>query len=154
MIKLTHQSFEMTTATSIKPIRNEADYNLALQRMETIMDAPIGTPEGDEAEVLAMLIDAYEQEYYPIEQPDPIEAIKTRIEDLNLKQQDLVGIIGSKSRVSEVLHRKRRLTLDMIRKLNELLQLPIALLAQEYPLAVDGPQVALAMEPTPEYQTK
>ena len=84
----------------IKPIKNEQDYEKALERLEVIFDAPIDSKEGDEAEILSMMIDNYENEYYPIDAPDPIEAIKIRMAEMNLKQKDLVGVIGGKSRVS------------------------------------------------------
>lgn len=84
-----------------------------------IFDAPVDTKEGDESEILALLIENYENEHYPIESPDPIEAIKIRMEELNIRQKDLVGIIGGKSRVSEILNRKKKLTVDMIRELEQ-----------------------------------
>ena len=92
----------------LKPIRTEKDYRSALKRLEGIFDAPSHTKEGDEAEIVSLLIENYENEHYPIEAPDPIEAIKIRMEELNLKQKDLVGIIGGKSRVSEILNRKKK----------------------------------------------
>ena len=118
----------------IKPIRTEAEYRNALKRLDELFDAPMGTAESDEADVLALLIEAYEQEYYSIEAPDPIEAIKIRMEELQLKQVDLVGAIGGKSRVSEVLNRKRKLTVEMIRNLSAKLNLSPALLIADYPL--------------------
>lgn len=81
----------------LKPIKTEKDYRDALVRLELIFDAPIDTQEGDEAEILSLLIENYENEHYPIEAPDPIEAIKIRMEELNMRQKDLVGIIGGKS---------------------------------------------------------
>lgn len=87
----------------LKPIRSERDYRNGLERLEVIFDAPIDTKEGDEAEILSLLIENYENEHYPIESPDPIEAIKIRMEELNMRQKNLVGIIGGKSRVSEIL---------------------------------------------------
>lgn len=119
---------------NIRPIKNEADYKQALRRLDEIFDAPENTPDGDEAELLSLLIDSYENEYYTIEAPDPIEAIKIRLEEMALKQQDLVGIIGGKSRVSEVLNRKRRLTVEMIRNLTETLHLSASSLIKEYQL--------------------
>ena len=120
---------------NIKPIKSETDYRLALKRLEEIFDAPIGTPEGDEADILGLLVDEYEKKHYPIEAPDPIEAIKIRMEELQLKQVDLVDAIGSKSRVSEVLNRKRKLTIEMIRNLTKRLNLSPDLLITEYQLA-------------------
>ena len=119
---------------NIKLIKSEQDYNLALTRLEAIFDALADTPEGEEAEILTLLIEHYEDRYYPIEAPDPIEAIKIRLEEMELRQSDLIGIIGGKSRVSEVLNRKRKLTVDMIRKLSVKLKLPAALLVQDYKL--------------------
>ena len=119
---------------NIKLIKSEQDYNLALTRLEAIFDALADTPEGEEAEILTLLIEHYEDRYYPIEAPDPIEAIKIRLEEMELRQSDLIGIIGGKSRVSEVLNRKRKLTVDMIRKLSVKLKLPAALLVQEHKL--------------------
>jgi HTH-type transcriptional regulator/antitoxin HigA len=119
---------------TIKPIKNEKDYQEALERVELIFDAALDSPEADEAEILTMLIDNYEQEFYPIEAPDPIEAIKIRMEEMNLKNKDLVGIIGAKSKVSEVLNKKRKLSVDMIRKLSESLRLSAAILIMDYKL--------------------
>jgi HTH-type transcriptional regulator/antitoxin HigA len=116
----------------IKPIRNEADYQDALKRLELIFDAKRGTEEGDELEILAMVINNYENDNFPIEMPDPISAIKFRMEQLGLKQKDLVEMIGFKSRVSEIMNKKRKLTLDMIRKLNANLHIPTEVLIQEY----------------------
>ena len=118
----------------IKPIKSEAEYDEALARLDKIFDAIPGTPEGDEAEILALLIEDDENEHYFIEAPDPIEAIKIRLEEMDLKQTDLVGVIGGKSRVSEVLNRKRKLTVEMIRNLTEKLKLSPAILIQEYKL--------------------
>lgn len=94
---------------NLKPIKTEKDYHKSLKRLEVIFDAPIDTKEGDEAEILSMLIENYENEHYPIEAPDPIEAIKIRMEELNMRQKDLIGIIGGKSRVSEILNRKKKI---------------------------------------------
>lgn len=118
----------------VKPIRTEEDYQEALNRLELIFDAQPDTKEGDEAEILSLLIENYENEHYPIEAPDPIEAIRIRMEEMNLKQKDLVGIIGGKSRVSEVLNRKKRLTVDMIRELEKLLQISASVLVGNYRL--------------------
>lgn len=118
----------------LKPIRTEKDYRAALKRMDVIFDAPLNTKEGDEAEILSLLIENFENEHYPIEAPDPIEAIKIRMEELNIKQKDLVGIIGGKSRVSEILNRKKKLTVDMIRELEHRLQIPASVLVSSYPL--------------------
>lgn len=119
----------------LKPIKSEKDYRNGLERLEVIFDAPIDTKEGDEAEILSLLIENYENEHYPIESPDPIEAIKIRMEELNMRQKDLVGIIGGKSRVSEILNRKKKLTVDMIRELERILQISASVLVNSYPLA-------------------
>jgi HTH-type transcriptional regulator/antitoxin HigA len=100
-----------------------------------IFDAPVDTKEGDEAEILALLIENYENEHYPIESPDPIEAIKIRMKELNIRQKDLVGIIGGKSRVSEILNRKKRVTVDMIRELERVLQISASVLVSSYKLS-------------------
>lgn len=118
----------------VKPIRTEKDYEAALARLEVIFDAKPNTKEGDEAEILSLLIENFENEHYPIEAPDPIDAIRIRMEEMNLKQKDLVGVIGGKSRVSEVLNRKKRLTVDMIRKLEKLLQISASVLVGNYRL--------------------
>ena len=119
----------------IKPIRTEKDYENALKRLEIIFNAPINSIEGDEAEILSLLIENYENKVYPIEAPDPIEAIKIRMEEMNLKQKDLVGLIGGKSRVSEVLNRKKRLTVDMIRELEKKLSISATVLVSNYNLS-------------------
>lgn len=118
----------------IKPIKSEEDYQKALRRLEKIFDAPVESKEGDEAEILSLLIENYENQYYPIDAPDPIEAIKIRMEEMNIKQKDLVGIIGGKSRVSEVLNKKKRLTVDMIRELEKKLHLSASILVSNYHL--------------------
>ncbi|MCL9770199.1 helix-turn-helix domain-containing protein [Flavobacterium sp. HXWNR69] len=116
----------------IKPIKNEKDYNQALERLETIFDAKPGTPESDELEVLGILIDQYENEHFPIGLPDPIEAIKFRMEQMGYNQNDLAKIVGLKSRASEILNRKRKLSLEMIRQLHERLHIPTDVLIQAY----------------------
>jgi HTH-type transcriptional regulator/antitoxin HigA len=120
---------------NLKPIKTEKDYRNALERLEVIFDAPVDTKEGDEAEILALMIESYENEHYPIEAPDPIEAIKIRMEELNIRQKDLVGVIGGKSRVSEILNRKKKLTVDMIRELERVLQISASVLVNNYKLA-------------------
>ncbi|WP_066222116.1 helix-turn-helix domain-containing protein [Formosa haliotis] len=117
---------------NIKPIRNEEDYQNALERLEDIFDAKKDTKEGDELEILSILIDRFENEHFPIGMPDPIEAIKFRMEQMGMKQKDLAELVGFKSRVSEVLNKKRKLTLDMIRKLNKTLHIPTEVLIQDY----------------------
>ena len=117
---------------NIKPIRNEQDYQNALQRLNEIFDAKRGTEEGDELEILSILIDNYENEHFPIGMPDPIEAIKFRMEQMGMKQKDLAEVFGFKSRVSEILNKKRKLTLEMVRKLNTTLHIPTEVLIQDY----------------------
>ena len=117
---------------NIKPIRNEKDYQKALNRLEDIFDAKKGTEQGDELEILSILIDRFENEMFPIGMPDPIEAIKFRMEQMGMKQKDLAEVVGFKSRVSEILNKKRKLTLDMIRKLNSTLHIPTEVLVQDY----------------------
>jgi HTH-type transcriptional regulator/antitoxin HigA len=117
---------------NIKPIKTEQDYQDALKRLEVIFDALPNSVEGDELEVLGVLIDNYEKIYFPIDLPDPIEAIKFRMEQLNYSNNDLAHIIGLKSRVSEILNRKRKLSINMIRKLHDVLQIPTDVLVQEY----------------------
>ncbi len=118
----------------LKPIKTETDYEKALERLELIFDSAPETKEGDEAEILSLLIENYENQYYPIDAPDPIEAIKIRMEELNLKQKDLIGVIGGKSRVSEILNKKKRLTVDMIRELEKILQISASVLVNNYTL--------------------
>ena len=115
-----------------KIIKTEKEYRLALQRLEEIFDAKKGSKLGDELELLSMLIDNYEKEKLTIDLPDPIEAIKFRMEQLGYKQKDLAEIIGLKSRVSELMNRKRKLTLDMIRKIHDVLGIPTEVLVREY----------------------
>lgn len=118
----------------IRPIKTEIDYKKALTRLEIIFDASPNSTEGDEAEILTVLIDNYENQFYQIEAPDPIEAIKIRMEEMNIKQKDLVGIIGGKSRVSEILNKKKRLTVDMIRDLERILHISASILVNNYQL--------------------
>ena len=117
---------------AIKPIKTKKDYQAAMNRLEVIFDAKPGTPEGDELEVLGILIDKYEQEHYPIGYPDPIEAIKFRMEQLGYSQSDLARVVGLKSRASEILSKKRKLTLEMIRQLHQALGIPTDVLIQNY----------------------
>lgn len=117
---------------NIHPIKTEKDYENALDRLEQIFEAKPGTKEGDELEILSILIEKYEDEHFPIELPDPVEAIKFRLEQLGLKQNDLAEVIGLKSRASEILNKKRKLTLEMIRKLNKHFSIPTNVLIQKY----------------------
>lgn len=116
----------------LKVIKTEEEYNLSFKRLEEIFDAQVGTQEGDELELISLLIDNYEKIHYPIDLPDPIEAIKFRMEQLGFKPKDLAKILGFRSRVTEVLNKKRKLSLDMIRRLNRELHIPTAVLVQEY----------------------
>ena len=118
----------------IKPIKTEADYDAALKEIERLMESEVepDTPEGDRLEVLVTLVEAYEAKHYPIGLPDPIEAIKIRMEDLELSRKELEPLIGSRGRVSEILNRKRLLTISMIRKLHEGLHIPLEVLTQPY----------------------
>ncbi|TAJ13934.1 transcriptional regulator [Marinilabiliaceae bacterium JC017] len=118
----------------IKLIKTDADYQRALNRLDELFDAPIGSPESDEADILGLIIDEYEKKHYPIEAPDPIEAIKIRMEEMQLKQVDLIAELGGKNRVSEILNRKRKLTIEMIRKLTVRLNLSAELLIKDYQL--------------------
>ena len=117
---------------NIKPIKNDEDYTNTLSKIETLMSAQPNTPQIDELEVLTTLVEAYEEQHYKIDAPDPIEAIKFRVEQEGLKQKDSVSIVGSKSRVSEVLNRKRKLTIEMIRNLHKQLYIPIESLFLDY----------------------
>jgi HTH-type transcriptional regulator/antitoxin HigA len=117
---------------NLKPIKTEDDYKMSLKRLEEIFDAAAGTNDSDEADILGLIIDEYEKKHYPIEAPDPIEAIKIRMEEMQLRQIDLIDAIGGKSRVSEILNRKRKLTVEMIRKLTPRLNLSPGLLIKDY----------------------
>ncbi len=117
---------------NIKPIKSEQDYTDTLSKIESLMSAKPNTPEMDFLEVLTTLVEAYEEQFYKIDAPDPIEAIKFRMEQEGLKQKDLVAIVGSKSRVSEVLNKKRKLTIEMIRSLHKQLHIPIESLFLDY----------------------
>ncbi len=117
---------------NITPIKNEKDYLTAIDRLEIVFDAKKGTKKGDELEILSILIDKYENETFPIGFPDPIEAIKFRMEQMGMKQKDLAEVVGFKSRVSEILNKKRKLTLEMIRNLNLKLHIPTEVLIQDY----------------------
>ncbi len=119
---------------NIKPIRTDKDYEEALQRVELLMDAREGTTEFDELEILSTLIENYEAKHFSIDIPDPIEAIKFRMEQEGLKQKDVAELFGNKVRVSEVLNKKRRLTLDMVRNLHDNLSIPYDSLLNRYEL--------------------
>ncbi|EHK6026355.1 type II toxin-antitoxin system HigA family antitoxin [Vibrio vulnificus] len=119
----------------IKPIKTVDDNRAALARIDQLWDAEPNTPEGDELEVLATLVEAFEEANYPIAPPDPIEAIKFRMEQQGLEDKDLVPFLGQRSRVTEILNRQRRLSISMIRKLHDGLRIPLDSLVKEYQLA-------------------
>jgi HTH-type transcriptional regulator/antitoxin HigA len=106
-------------ATELKPIRTEADYEAALAEMERLWGAKSGTPKGDRLDVLATLIEVYEEKHHPMDPPDPIEAIRFRMEQQGLTRKDLEPMIGTRGRVAEVLNRRRGLSIEMIRNLHE-----------------------------------
>ena len=116
----------------IKPIKTKKDYQQALSRLEIIFDSKKGSANADELEILSMLIDNYENEHFPVGFPDPVEAIKFRMEQLGYNQSDLVNVVGLKSRASEILNKKRKLSLEMIRQIHERLNIPIEVLIQAY----------------------
>lgn len=115
-----------------KVIKTENEYKQALKRIEVLFNAEPGTSEGDELELLSLLIDNYEKIHFPVDLPDPIEAIKFRMEQLNYKPKDLADIIGFRSRVTEILNKKRKLSLDMIRKINKKMHISTDVLIQDY----------------------
>jgi HTH-type transcriptional regulator/antitoxin HigA len=117
----------------IKPIRTKADYRAALKEIETLMSARAGTPEGERLDVLTTLVEAYERKHYRLDLPDPVEAIKFRMEQSGIGPKDLVPMIGQINRVYEVLSRKRPLTLQMIRRLHRDLGIPAESLIKELP---------------------
>ena len=119
---------------NIKPIKTEQDYDNTLRRIDVLFEAKPNTQEFDELEILTTLVENYENKYYQINISDPIEAIKFRMEQKSLKQKDLIPIIGTKSRVSEILNKKRKLTLQMIRNLNNNLKIPFDSLFMDYKL--------------------
>ena len=116
----------------IKPIKNRKDYQQSLDRLEIIFDAKKGTSEGDELEVLGILIEKYEGAQFPIDFADPVEAIKFRMEQMGYNQSDLAKIVGLKSRASEILNKRRKLSIDMIRLLHDKLKIPTEVLIQSY----------------------
>jgi HTH-type transcriptional regulator / antitoxin HigA len=118
----------------IRPIRTKADHRWALKEVERLWDAEPGTPDGDRVDVLVTLIEAYEERHFPIAPPDPIAAIEFMLEQKGLTRRELEPAIGGRGRVSEVLNRKRPLTLPMVRALSALLDIPAGILAQSYPV--------------------
>lgn len=117
---------------NLKPIRTKKDYIQALHKMDELFDSKKGSKEGDELEILSILIERYEAKKFIIDFPDPVEAIKFRMEQLGYNQSDLANIIGLKSRASEILNRKRKLSIDMIRQLHLKLNIPTEVLIREY----------------------
>lgn len=113
---------------NIRPIKTEQDYNIAISRIEELWGAKKDTPEGDELDVLVTLVESYEMKHYPIAPPDPIDAIKFRMEQMEMTKADIVQYLGSQSRVSEILNRKRSLTLKMIKLLYKELKIPAEVL--------------------------
>lgn len=120
----------------IKIIKNEAEYDTMLRRLEEIFESPPWTKEFDEAELLTLIVDEYENIHYNIWLPDPIDAIQVRMDELGMNTTDLGRIIGQKSRASEILNRKRKLGLKAIKRIYEELKLPYEVLMQEYSLTV------------------
>ncbi len=114
--------------TDVKPIKSNDDYERALKDIEALWGAPEGSPRGDKLDVLATLVEAYEAKYFPIEAPDPVSAIEFRMEQQGLTRKDLEGIVGSRARIAEVLSGKRNLSIAMIRRLNEALNIPVEVL--------------------------
>lgn len=113
---------------NVKPIRTKGDHHAALQEIEKLWGAKAGTPRGDRLDVLVTLVEAYEREHHPMEPPDPIDAIRFRLEQLGQDQRALIGVIGSRSRVHEVMNGDRGLSLAMIRRLNEKFGIPAEVL--------------------------
>jgi len=122
----------------IHPIKTELDYQNALKEIEGLMDAQPDTPEGDRLDIMATLIAAYEEKHYPIENPDPIDAILHRMDVLGIDRKDLEKIIGTRARVSEILNRKRPLTINMIRRISGKLCISANVLIQPYQLHAES----------------
>ena len=119
---------------NIKPIKTSKDHNNALKRIDELWEAKFDTPKGDELDILTTLVCVYEEQHHSIEAPNPVEAIKFRMEQANLKPADLVKYFGQRSRVTEVLNYQRKLSLAMIRKLSNGLNIPLSSLVKEYTL--------------------
>ena len=123
----------------IRPVRTEEDYEAACKRIDAIFQAEPGTPKDDELEILTVLVDAYEEEHFPIGMPHPVEAVKIQMENLGMSRKDLMDSLGKSSgRISDILNKRRALTLGDIRKLSDLLHIPIEVLSQDYPLETAG----------------
>lgn len=119
----------------IKPIKTESDYRMALERLNDVFDAPAGSPESDEADILAVLVDEFERKHYPIDAPDPIEAIKIRMKEMHMRQIDIADAFGGRNRTSEILNRKRKLTLGMIRNITKRLNISPDVLISDYKIS-------------------
>lgn len=135
---------------NIKPIKTESDYNATLAEIDQLMGFEADSPENDRLDVLAALVEAYEDEHYPIAPPDPIEAILHQMESQGLSRKDLEAYIGSRARVSEILNRKRSLSLKMIRKLQKGLGISADILIESYPLhqnSINKPQKSYSRKP-------
>lgn len=117
----------------IKPIRTKTDHKAALKEIESLMMAKLGSPEGDRLDVLVTLVEAYENRHFPLDLPDPVEAIKFRMEQSGLSVKDLEPMIGKSNRIYEILNHTRQLTLPMIRRLHSGLGIPVESLIKEYP---------------------
>ena len=122
---------------NIKPIKTEIDYEEALQIVESLMNAKIGTPEGDKLDVFVTLIEAYEEKHHPVLPPEPVEAIIHQMESQGLSRNDLIPIFGSRARVSEILNKKRSLSINMIRKLQRSLNISAEILIKPYNLSAN-----------------
>lgn len=133
----------------ISPIRTEKDYEAAVQAIEALWSAAPGSPEADKLDVLATLVEVYQEKHHPIALPDPIEAIKFRMEQMDLKRKDLEPYLGGRSRVTEVLNGTRALSLNMIRNLHRGLGIPLEVLVQERPRPPAAPARKKAKAPVP-----
>lgn len=133
----------------IKPIKTETDYKTALRKIERLMEADLNTPDGDKLDVLTTLVEAYEEKYYPVEPPDPIEAILHEMESQGLSRRDLELYLGTRARVSEILNRKRPLSLEMIRKLHQGLGISAGILIRQYSLFTNRKSANNSMNRTP-----
>lgn len=127
-----HKPFSQEQPMNIKPIKTDTDYRTALKEVELLMTVETNTPEGEKLDVLVTLIEAYERKHYPLDLPDPVEAIKFEMEQKGLTVKDLEPMIGKSNRVYEVLNRKRSLTLRMIQKLHQEMGIPAESLIKQY----------------------
>ena len=132
MHNTTKLTLQKSNSMAPKLIKTKKEYQQALTKLENIFDAKPGTAAGDELELLGLLINTYEKQHFPIALPDPIEAIQFRMEQMGYSQSDLAEVVGLKSRASEILNRKRKLTLEMIRNLHATMNIPTDVLIQNY----------------------